>query len=268
MSDPSKPAKAARVMPKGGRKGGAVFPRMDLEAAVGYAKRLVSKTHTGPQAKDIVYSGVLDAKGSGGDVKISALKQYGFTTGDSAKGFSASEHAKQLVAAPPEEIRPHYKAAVLRPKIFKALFDTYHGDAVTTGKLKQRAAGLNVHPEEAETCIEIYLKSAQLAGLVTAEGDSYRHIADSQVLGTADDVADNQNEGDKGEPDSSGTEIKDPTPPPVNRNKDSDPAASNANSGDLTRPRAIFNVNVNLDSSLDTDKLLKQLELLKKFGAI
>ena len=34
------------------------------------------------------------------------------------------------------------------------------------------------------------------------------------------------------------------------------------------RPRAVFNVNVTLDSSLDTEKLQKQLELLKRFGAI
>jgi hypothetical protein len=32
--------------------------------------------------------------------------------------------------------------------------------------------------------------------------------------------------------------------------------------------RAIFHVNVNLDSSLDTEKLQKQLELLKHYGAI
>ena len=33
-------------------------------------------------------------------------------------------------------------------------------------------------------------------------------------------------------------------------------------------PRAVFNVNVTLDSSLDIEKLQKQLELLKRFGAI
>ena len=33
-------------------------------------------------------------------------------------------------------------------------------------------------------------------------------------------------------------------------------------------PRAVFNVNVSLDSSLDIEKLQKQLELLKRFGAI
>jgi hypothetical protein len=30
----------------------------------------------------------------------------------------------------------------------------------------------------------------------------------------------------------------------------------------------VFNVNVTLDSSLDIEKLQKQLELLKRFGAI
>ncbi|UPG94309.1 hypothetical protein [Luteibacter aegosomatissinici] len=33
-------------------------------------------------------------------------------------------------------------------------------------------------------------------------------------------------------------------------------------------PRAVFHVNVSLDSSLDTEKLEKQLALLKRYGAI
>jgi hypothetical protein len=38
--------------------------------------------------------------------------------------------------------------------------------------------------------------------------------------------------------------------------------------GVASGPRAVFNVNVTLDSSLDIEKLQKQLELLKRFGAI
>ena len=92
-SENSKPQKA---MPKGGRKGGAVFPRIGLVDALAYAKKLVSKTHSGPQQTDIIHSGVVGAKSGVGNVRISALKQYGLLTGDTKTGFSASELAKKM----------------------------------------------------------------------------------------------------------------------------------------------------------------------------
>jgi hypothetical protein len=261
---------APKTMPKGGRKGGSSFPRINLQSAVGYAKRLVSKTHNAPQSKDIIYSGVLDGKGSNGNIKISALKQYGFITGDAKAGFSASEDARKLVAAPADELLPHYCAAVLRPKIFKALFDTYHGDAVTRAKLKQRAAALHVHPDETETCVDIYLQSAQLAGLVTSEDDMFHHVADSQVSGQAITKTEQEEPDGSGKPDEPGTATADRAAPmaAIPSQQNPDPPASTTGKGDPDRPRAIFNINVNLDSSLDTEKLQKQLELLKKFGAI
>lgn len=266
-------AKTAKVMPKGGRKGGAIFPRIDLEAAVAYAKRLVSKTHTAPQSLDIIYSGVLGAKGSKGNARISALKQYGFTAGNTENGFSASDHAKQLVAAPPEEVQPHYRAAVLRPKIFKALFDTYHGDAVTHAKLKQRAAALKVHPDETEKCVDIYLKSAQLAGLVIQQGDSFKHLPNSVVSAepaTPEELEIDTNDEQVG---SEGEEVnRDEATSTENTNENDRKHVVNEKDSQVSEkgsiPRAIFNVNVTLDSSLDTEKLQRQLELLKKYGAI
>jgi hypothetical protein len=263
MSEPSKPAKA---MPKGGRTGGAIFPRMNLETAVGHAKRLVSKTHLGPQAKDIVYSGVLDAKGPTGDIKLSALKQFGFSIGNTEGGFGASEPAKKMASAPPEELAAHLRAAVLRPKIFKSLFDTYHGNVVTRAKLKQRTADLNVHPDQTEACVDIYLQSAQFAGLIVPEGEGFRHLSDSQANAIVEPAIvvepKDQEKGDiDKDPDGS---AKKHEPTTKNSEGGNDNSADNAGN----RPRAIFNVNVNLDSSLDTEKLQKQLELLKRFGAI
>lgn len=263
----------AKAMPKGGRKGGAMFPRINLEAAVGYAKKLVSKTHSGPQPKDVIYSGVLGGAGTSSNEKISALKQYGFVVGDTTNGFSASEEAKQLVAAPTEEIRAHYRAAVLRPKVFKALFDTFHGDAVTLAKLKQRASGLNVHPDETENCIEIYVQSAGMAELAKPEGDLYRHIADSDVNSSSPKPQ--AETGDAGHAEEGPDEVPPPGPDVDQRTATTDPDAStekNVNGSgraeNAISPRAIFNVKVTLDSSLDTEKLQKQLELLKKYGAI
>ena len=105
---PVAPEKKARQMPKGGRKGGTVFPRVALKDAINYARKLVSKTHTAAQPKDVILSGVIGAKGGTGDVRISALKQYGFLKGDVATHFTATALAKKIEAAPSEELVPLY----------------------------------------------------------------------------------------------------------------------------------------------------------------
>src|SRR4051812_18032682 len=105
--------KTMRQMPKGGRKGGIVFPRIALKDALGYARKLVSKTHTSAQPQDVIFSGVVGTKGGPGNVRISALKQYGFLKGDAKSNFSADELAKQIIAAPQEELTLLYRRAVL-----------------------------------------------------------------------------------------------------------------------------------------------------------
>jgi hypothetical protein len=91
--------KTPRQMPKGGRKGGSVFPRVALVDAVSYARKLVSKTHTGAQPRDIILSGVVGSKSGIGNIRLSALKQYGFLKGDTKSNFSADDLAKKIEAA-------------------------------------------------------------------------------------------------------------------------------------------------------------------------
>jgi hypothetical protein len=55
---------------KGGRKGGTIYPKVTLDKAVQYSKKLVSKTHTGPQPKKIILPGVFGAASWVGDVKL------------------------------------------------------------------------------------------------------------------------------------------------------------------------------------------------------
>ncbi len=269
--------KKVRQMPKGGRKGGAVFPRVTFQDALGYARKLVSKTHVGAQPRDVILSGVVGAKAGIGNVRLSALKQYGFLKGDTKSKFSADELAKQIVAAPPEELRPLYSQAILKPTIFKRLFETFHSDTVTKAKLKQRAADLNVHPEETETCVELYLSGMTIAGLVTVEGDRVTHVCDSSVVPGNFPVGEN-NIGsleDIGANDLSEVDFNEGLGPDALASIEEDDRCdanlvSSALSINASRldPRAVFNVNVTLDSSLDIDKLQKQLELLKRFGAI
>jgi len=265
-----------RQMPKGGRKGGSIFPRVTLNDAVTYARKLVSKTHTSAQPKDVILSGVVGAKGGTGEVRMSALKQYGFLKGDTKSNFSADDLAKKIAAAPPDELNSLYRQAVLKPAVFKKLFDTFHGDTVSKAKLKQRAADLKVHPDETGTCVDLYISGMTAANLVTIEGDQVKHLASRDVEPTStvdvegetgsdtmDDLPeeDAAQDGLQGGSDGSSAEghaagngaIADPLTP-----------AGNTQLG----PRAVFNVNVTLDSSLDIEKLQKQLELLKRFGAI
>ncbi|MBJ7222730.1 MULTISPECIES: hypothetical protein [unclassified Brenneria] len=266
--------KKTKQMPKGGRTGGATFPRISLSDALQYAKKLVSKTHISAQPQDLIFSGVLGAKGSLGEIKISSLRQYGFLTGDSKTGYSAKELAKKISAAPQEELIPLYQQAILLPKIFKKLFDTYHGDMVTKAKLKQRVSDLRVHPDQAELCVDLYVAGMLLAQLVTVDGESISHKSlvelnesDKQQQDKCekngelveDLVADGGITEDRIDNTTNNTET-------ISPNGNVEP--SQQLQQDLSTPRAIFNVNISLDSSLDTEKLQKQLELLKRFGAI
>jgi hypothetical protein len=248
MADDATPKK---TMPKGGRKGGSVFPRYALDDAVGWAKRLVSKTHVEAQPVDVIFAGVVGAKSGTGNIRISTLKQYGFLQGD-PKGYSATPFAKQMDAAPSDEILPLKQEAVLKPGVFRALYTTFQGDAVPRPKLKQRAAELKVHPDETETCVQIYVTGLVSAGLATVDGDKVVHVPSSSlVVERMADVTAEQFEP-TGE---------DETVP--------DDAEKTPQAADLLRrPRAVFNVSVSLDSSLDTEKLERQLALLKRYGAI
>lgn len=264
------PKKNPRQMPKGGRKGGSVFPRVALNDALSYARKLVSKTHTSAQPRDVILSGVIGVKGGMGNVRMSALKQYGFLIGDMKVNFSADDLARRIAAAPTEELVPLYRQAMLRPTVFKKLFDTYHGDTVSKAKLKQRAADLKVHPDETATCIDLYVSGMTIAGLVTVDGDQITHVASSDV-GDPDAEFETSDEGIKVQ-ESWETEDdrKGSNNPSKNGANDDDHVGTGLtlNASSRSTPRAVFNVNVTLDSSLDIDKLQKHLELLKRFGAI
>lgn len=260
MSDEKKP----RQMPKGGRKGGAVFPRIALSDAVSYGRKLVSKTHTGPQPQDVIFSGVVGAKSGTGNVRVSALKQYGLLVGDTTKGYEAAELAKKIASAPSDELQPLLRTAALRPNIFRRMFDTYHGDTVNKAKLRQRAADLEVHPDETANCVDLYISSVLTAKLASIENDSVIHIPKSQLATAAGPTTSDPADSELGNEGRSPESIEE-LDSEVQAEEDADmPLGKTRN----TTPRVVFNVNINLDSSLDTEKRQKQLELLKRFGAI
>ena len=256
----------AKKMPlKGsGKKGGAVFPRYDLEAAIVAAKRLVSKSHINPVAQDVYYSGVLQVSGGRAHMKSSALKQFGFLVGNTKDGFSASPRAKQIanLEEGPERAAALRHAAVA-PRVFRGLFDAFHGDTVTKGRLKQRAADLNVHPDMLDSCVKVYLDSLSFAGLVTVSGEQVTHAQNIDVASSTKETEELEGEAVQDEQQSTETEVA------AEEQQDEQQGEQTQQKTRISRTgRALIQVNITLDSSLDTEKLAKQLELLKKFGAL
>jgi hypothetical protein len=134
-----------------------------------------------------------------------------------------------------------------------------------------------VHPDETSTCVDLYISGMVTARLATIEGDQVTHLASSEVGAPSADVgvtnleletvdiesekeacaeADDRGEGEN--------EVV------ANVNNVSETATKGKAPKAISRPgpQAVFNVNVTLDSSLDIEKLQKQLELLKLYGAI
>jgi hypothetical protein len=261
MSDAS-----PKKTPKGGRTGGRQFPRISLKDAIGYSDKLVSKTHIGPQPASVVLPGVFGASSGRGQIKASALKQFGLLEGP-ATAYQATKLAKAIQAAVPDEKPALLAQSFFSVGIFKTLFDTFKADSVSLAKIRQQAQSLDVHPDNASACVTAFVESAEFAGLAKQNGETVQIAGASQAPSQNSDDANTEDEADPVtgipfEPSS--------TPPPV-ATVDTKPVGdlNGIREGDRpTSGRAVIHVNIDLDSSLDTDKLQKQLELLRRFGAI
>jgi hypothetical protein len=253
---------AKRTPPKGGRKGGTTFPRINLEKALAYADRLVSKTHTGALPAATIRVGVFDTAGGEGNVRISALRQYCLLEGDS-EGYKAAPLARLINAAPPEERPAHLQKAFLSPKVFQEIFTTFQGDAVTKAKIKQRALGLKVHPESAEECVAVFVESAETAGLAMVDGDSIK-LAKLGTVPTVPvtDMEIREETEIEADPMADGTEEETQEP------SGQDDLGEGSEPHKPTGSKGVVTVNLAVDSSSDPDKLEKQLKLLKKFGLL
>lgn len=240
--------------PKGGRKGGTFFPKIDLKKAVEYNKKLVSKTHTSAQPASVIHPGVFNNNGPDGIIRASALRQYGLLNEDKLK-MEALELGKNIASSPADEVKPLLQEACLKPKIFKHLFDTFKGDTVTSAKLKQQAIKLKVHPDSAEDCVTIFISSLQFCGLAQTDGDGYL-LSNSQisVSKTDDEQAGNDSDEETQEDEIDNEDGNDNT-------NDFTPKSGKRNSTPVQ-------VTLNLDSTMDSDKLEKFLKLLKTYGAI
>jgi hypothetical protein len=254
----------AKKPPKGGRKGGTLFPKINLKQSLEYAKKLVSKTHTGAQPEKTILPGVFGNAGPGGKVRASALKQYGLLEG-AVDAYKATKLSKDIDAAPDEDRPPLLQRALLNSKLFSQIFETFHGDTVSKSKIEQRAKGLNVHPESAAECAQIFVDSAVTASLGTLSGDSIALVkagSASPAAGPidADDVQDEiQEEKNKG-----------PEDEHVGETGSGGKNVNETGSQKLVKQGAKPGVTLTLtvDPSSDPDKLEKQLKLLRHYGMI
>jgi hypothetical protein len=141
-----------------------VFPRLTLADALKYAAKLVAKTHGGPQESSIVLAGVFGTANSRGKIRAATLKQYGLLD-MTDKGMQASELARGINAAPPEDRGQLIQRAFLSPKVFHTLFDTFHGDTISRARIRQQVLATKVHPDLADDCVEMFVASLNVAGL-------------------------------------------------------------------------------------------------------
>jgi hypothetical protein len=252
MTDPDKPA--TKKPPKGGRKGGTIYPHVNLQMALEYGKKLVAKTHTGPQPEDEILPGVFGNSGPVGKVRASALKQFGLMQGD-AKAYQATPLAKDVDAALPAERPVLLQRALLTSKVFDRIFDTFHGDTVSKAQIAKRAKELEVHPDSADECAQFFIESAVTAGLGTMSGDSIVLVNAGAFPEPVADIGEGENTEDaaRAEVEATGA-VK--------------AAAAAKNAGNTRIEKPGLNVSLNVDSSSDPEKLEKQLKLLREYGVI
>lgn len=245
----------------GGAKGGKRFPKINLEKSVEYSKRLVSKTHNSPQPKEVVLPGVFDSNTWLGGQRLSATKLYGLLKGDS-KAYTATELAKQINSATKDEIHSFLKKACIKPEIFNSLYNTFHNETTSKAKLKQQALTLGVHPDKGEECVDIFVESLVYSGLATiVDSDKIEIIeAISQNEEIQEEIADETDKALKEESQK----------PPTDNQKPSNPQSINTGQFQSTKKQQASNINVNIDidPSMDPEKLEKLLKLLKGYGAI
>jgi hypothetical protein len=259
-------AKSEKRMPKGGRKGGTRFPQVNLQKALEYAKKLVSKTHNGPQPEQTILVGVFNTKGSDGKVRASALKQYGLMEGDTTEGYVASQLARDIVAAVPEERSRLIQRAFFAPKLFKQIYDTLQPDTVGRARVRQVVITANVHPESADKCVTCFVDGAIYAGLASMDGENIALTHAGTIAAFSPAAADDQyiEDSDK---------LVEETGPEHEAEEDATSQAESVGGVQQHRkraelPAADVRVNLAVDSSSDPDKLEKQLKLLKQYGLL
>jgi hypothetical protein len=266
MAEPVKPEK--KKMPKGGRRGGTIFPKINLQKALEYGKKLVSKTHNGPQPEQTILVGVFNNKGPDGGIRASALKQYGLMGGDAVAGYVASQLARAIEAAVPEERAALARKAFLTPKLFRQVYDTLQPDTVSRARVRQVVVTANVHPDSADECVACFIDGAVHGGLGNLDGENIA-LTNAGTVAAPDAKLSNGQITEKVEEHEEQVEETDPEHEKDEAGVESqhvNKGSGRSHSGAV--PDSGVRINLTVDSSSDPDKLEKQLKLLRQYGLL
>lgn len=253
-------AKKKGSRPEGaGRKGGTRFPQEDLSRAVGYAKKLVSKTHSGPQPENNILLSVFNNKGPAGKVRVSVLKQYGLMKGTS-KAYEATQLARDITVAPPDELSPLLHKAFMQAPVFKSLFESFQNDTTSLAKLQRQASVQKVHVDSLSKCVDVFVKSLVFAGLGSNNADQVTLKPSALAPTSGDPDIDDKDKSDDGadtlKPNAKQEEERDAESPSRTKLKG------------MTNQSSDVRVNITIDPTMDPEKLEKHLSVLKKYGVI
>jgi hypothetical protein len=259
------------------RLGGKTFPRHDVRWAAQRAELLCQKTHKGPISIDELSTAVLGASKVSFDTKVkaAALKAYGLVEGTYA-GYRATELARNIAQADEGQRQTAYCEMLLSFRLFEDAWDNFSGQETTKSKVASYAASsLGVHTENKDKFAEVFVASAEAAGLCTLEGETVRfqpgtaadHSLDASEGESAQDVEPEALQAVTQEPGvvvPGGTE--DPSASVERRTADLGEAGRAL--GATTRTSAPLNVTISIDDHMSPETLAKYLELLRHYGII
>ncbi len=264
---------------KRGRKGGARFPRIALEKALAYTKKLVEVTAEGPKPKEVVFPEVFGVKGPSGNERVSALRQFGLAEGD-PKGYQATELGKKVARARGKKRGELLQQAFFSSELYKNMYGSLSGKSCTASDVESAAKTFKVHPDNAAECAKNFIASALFAGLGSMDGDKMV-LADGAVT-AAPEPAEAKKPAKRGRP-AKKDQAKSPA---TNGRRGRKPAAKTAEAeGTKKRGRkpgsgkaqtgtaaaeepANARIQINIDPSMDPRKLARLLKVLREYGQI
>ena len=243
MSDKKK-TQTSRPKPKGGTR----FPQHQLGELVKHVEILARKTRAHEISLAQLNVSVFDLSESSatGKVQLSSMRQFGLVQGK-YEALKASPLAQEIAGSRGDARVRFFRAAFANVKTFADTFRTFAGDETEIAKIESYAiAPLGVHPDKAPLFAQNFAKSAEACALATLDADrvSLEQSLDPSVGEQVTPGGDAQDTlVDDGIDERSGLVL-------------------------TTSPGSGHSIAIQVDSSMDPEKLEKHLRILRQYGLI
>lgn len=247
-----------------GKKGGTRFPRYSLQHLVSFLNSLLGKTHTSPINIEQLNAGVFNvgAKSNAGKTKFSALKQFGLVDGD-YKSLNSTDLCSDIAMNDGEEKTKNLQKAVQNVKPFADALRTYQNSTTEKTKIGQYAVStLKVHPDSRDDFVKVFVESCEEAGLCTIDGQSILFEQNPSFKENNEDES-MEDEISKLDDGVENEKTDSPENPQSQKTETYTQTYSTKKQGNSN-----INVKIDVDPSMDPEKLEKLLKLLKEYGAI